>query len=113
MHVVTHPAYAECHRLASHVEDPEGARRDKPTDDDPAARASPSNGDSSAPPLGVRPAASAVLSESVNVHFSGPSRSGHVKVGRDTWAWANAWAEAKRRVRGLLQFRELDKLLVR
>lgn len=37
-------------------------------------------------------AASAVLlSESVNLHFTGPSRSGHVKVGRDTWARANVW----------------------
>lgn len=62
--------------------------------------------------MSVCPAASAVLSESVSVHFTGPSRSGHVKVGSDTWAWANVWAEAKRRVRGLLQFRELDKLLV-
>lgn len=53
-----------------------------------------------------------MLSVSVNVHFTGPSRSGHVKVGSDTWAWANVWAEAKERVRGLLQFRELDKLLV-
>lgn len=51
--------------------------------------------------LSVCPAASAVLSESVNVHFTGPSRSGHVKVGSDTWARANVWAEAKRRVRGL------------
>lgn len=65
--------------------------RDKPTDDYPAARAKSTNNDSSAhrwATLGDCPAASAVLSESVNIHFIGPSRSGHVKVGRDTWAWA-------------------------